>query len=375
MKTQKVISAIFSAVFAVLIVGIGGLTLLKPPDKLSYSERRELSQWQSPTIEAVRDGTWFDTLEKFMLDQFPCRDGFRRIKSVCQFYLFRQTQNNGIVIHDGQAAEISYPLTEKAENVYIKRINRLCEKYLSDPSLHIYTTVIPDKMLYMADSIGAPSIDYALLEKNISEQLTAAKYIDIFDRLSRDSYYSTDTHWRQECLIPVAERLLSAMHGGNCAGIKAGNRLAPFYGVYYGQSALPMSPDTIVTMTSDKLSAARVMRADKMSGELDKAKMYYEEKVTASGDAYDVFLGGACTVTVINAADPATDRTLYLFSDSFGRSLAPLLLGDYARVVVYDIRYIRAASALEKVAIEPGSDVLIAYSISSIKVSSNLQVD
>ena len=375
MKARRVVSTVFCIVFVLLIVGGGAATLFRTPGQISYSERRQLKQWETPTINTIRDGTWFTFLDKYMLDQFPGRDGFRRIKSVFEFNVMRQTQNNGIVIHDSQAAEISYPLTEKAESVYIKRINKLCEKYLSDPSLHIYTTVIPDKMKYMAGEIGAPTLDYDALADRIASEVTAAKYIDIYDTLSLDDYYGTDVHWRQECIIPTAKKLLSEMHGGNCAGMRVSDGLAPFYGVYYGQSALPLAPDKIITVTSDKLDAARVLRADKKTGELGEGKLYYEENITATGDGYDVFLGGASTVTVIEAKNPATDRTLYLFSDSFGRSLAPLLLGDYARVVVYDIRYIRTELALEKIAIEPGSDVLIAYSIPSIKVAGNLQVD
>ena len=86
-------------------------------------------------------------------------------------------------------------------------------------------------------------------------------------------------------------------------------------------------------------------------------------------------MGGACTVTVIENPENPDGKTLYLFSDSFGRSLAPLLLSDYSKVVFYDIRYIRAEKAFGIVPLEEGGDVLFAYNISAIDVSSNLQVN
>ena len=83
--------------------------MFKAPDTVSKSERRELTQWKVPTVETVTNGEWFSDLDSYLLDQFPSRDGFRRIKSASQFYLFRQKENNKIVIKDGHAAEISYP--------------------------------------------------------------------------------------------------------------------------------------------------------------------------------------------------------------------------------------------------------------------------
>lgn len=36
-------------------------------------------------------------------------------------------------------------------------------------------------------------------------------YIDLTDLLSLDDYYRTDSHWRQEKILPVAQRLAETM--------------------------------------------------------------------------------------------------------------------------------------------------------------------
>ena len=361
------VTAMFCAVFIVL----GGWLALRTPDEISGSERRELAKWPSLSWESVMNGKYFDAIEDYSLDQFPMRETFRRVKSLWKFYVMREKENNGIVIHDGTAAALT-SLTDKSIEVYIKRLNSLCENYFDGENVNVYTTIIPDKMKYMASAVGCSSIDYDALEALVRSQVRA-DYIDIFGTLSLDDYYKTDTHWKQECIIGTANTLLSAMGRQGRTDYTRQTPLSPFYGVYYGQSALPLSPDEIICLTSPTLAKARAWRADKTTGEMGEAKVYYHENIAAS-DAYDVYLGGAGTVTVLERDEAVTGKTLYLLGDSYGRSLAPLLLEGYDRVVMFDIRYIRMSQALEKVPLEEGSDVLMAYSILAIQVSSNLQV-
>ena len=82
-----------------------------------------------------------------------------------------------------------------------------------------------------------------------------ASFIDLTDTLTAESYYRTDTHWRQEHLLPVAQKLCEAMgvtapNAGDFTAIKVER---PFYGVYYGQAALPMEPDQLIWMESELL--------------------------------------------------------------------------------------------------------------------------
>ena len=78
-------------------------------------------------------------------------------------------------------------------------------------------------------------------------------------------------------------------------------------------------------------------------------------------DPYDVFLRGPQPLILIeNAAAP--ERELYLFRDSFGSSLAPILTGSYSRITVIDLRYINLGLLGEFIQFTPGSDVLFIYS-------------
>ena len=80
-------------------------------------------------------------------------------------------------------------------------------------------------------------------------------------------------------------------------------------------------------------------------------------------DAYDIYLGGARAVLVIDNVSGGSmedDRRLIMFRDSFGSSLAPLLLEQYDEVVLVDLRYI-SASLIDRYVDFGNADILFAY--------------
>ena len=82
-------------------------------------------------------------------------------------------------------------------------------------------------------------------------------------------------------------------------------------------------------------------------------------------DGYDVFLHGAQAVLRIENPLAETDRELVIFRDSFGSSLAPLLLPAYKTVTLVDIRYV-ASDYVKQFVDFHGQDVLILYSTTLI---------
>ena len=373
-KTHKIIDVVLCAVFLLTIAGFGLWVCVKAPDTLSVSERRELSSKPVLSLEAISSGKYFEDFEDYLLDQFPGRDGFRRLKAIAQYYVFRQTDNHGIVIKNGSAVQIQTP-SEHGVKVFKKRINQLVEKQFSAlENAHIYTTLIPDKMYFVRDEIGYPTMDYDALREDMASEEVAGEYIDIFDLLSIEDYYTTDSHWKQDKIIPAANRLLSGMETEVNEKTSIEDMTDKFYGVYYGQSALPLPPEKIKCVHSSVIDSAKVHRANMTSQYLEEAVMYVSEKLSEN-DPYDVFLGGACTVTVIENSLSESGRTLYLFSDSYGRSLAPLLTVGYDKIVVCDIRYINPSDIWRLVPLTDGCDILIAYSIATVDVSSELRTD
>ena len=73
-----------------------------------------------------------------------------------------------------------------------------------------------------------------------------------------------------------------------------------------------------------------------------------------------MFLGGPVSLEVIENPG-APQRELLVFRDSFGSSLVPLLVQDYSRITLIDIRYV-PSNFLGKFVDFHGQDVLMLYS-------------
>lgn len=327
-----------------------------PAKAVSDTERRPLAQRPAVSGNAVASGKFMKDFENYSLDQFPLRDGFRTVKSLFHSYGLGQKDNNGIYLTDGYAAKQEYPLNRDSLTHAADRFGYLQEKYLTDS--HVFLAVVPDKGYYLAEESGHLAMDYEAMVSFFREELPWAQQIDLTDVLSAEDYYRTDTHWRQERLIPAAQRICEALgvSGPDAADYTQTAVERPFYGVYYGQAALPMAAETMYLLESELLSQCSVY-----DHETGKTGDVYDRTKLDSRDLYDVFLSGSRSLLTIDNPMGTDGKELIVFRDSFGSSVIPLLVQDYQRVTVVDIRYIQI-DVLEKFIEFHGQDVLLLYS-------------
>lgn len=360
------------------MLGLGALALLwaaltcgawfGPAQELSEAERRTLAQLPELSVKTVLDGSFMTDFEEYTLDQFPLRDTFRRLKALFHYNVLGQMDNNGIYIADGWAAELEYPMNETSVSNALKKFQSIYETYLTG-SENIVFTLVPDKGYYLAEENGCPVMDYEALFAAVQQGTSWAEFVDITDVLTAEDYYATDTHWRQERIGKVAEKLCAALDAAHFA---EGELLRtqverPFYGVYYGQAALPMDAEDMFVMTGSTLDGCTVY-----NHETGKTTGIYDWEKLSSRDLYDVYLSGAAALLTIENPGAATDKELIVFRDSFGSSLIPLLCKDYATVTVIDIRYI-SGSLLGDYVDFHGQDVLFLYSTLILNSSNTLK--
>ena len=345
-------------VLALLLVGGLVLQLLLPDQEVSKSERRKLAQFPE-TLTA-------DSLEDYLLDQFPARDGFRTLKSLWTYYVLGQKDNNGVFIANDTVSKLDSELDEKQVQMFVEKFNTLHEKYF--PDSQVWCAVVPDKNYYLTDGSDYPRLDYGTLFDTVEAGMPWAQHVQLTGELDYDLYYTTDSHWRQEKLLFVRDRLASAM-GLDLPDWDSYERtvLPGFYGVYYGQAALPMAAEELVYLENDVTKNAVVT-----GPELDGEQSIYAPEKLEGMDGYDVFLHGAQAVQVVENPLAETDRELILFRDSFGSSLAPLLLPGYKTITLVDIRYVNS-NFLDSFVDFHGQDVLILYSTTLINGASVLQ--
>ena len=352
---------------AMLWLGLCVAAWVMPDNEISESERRKLDQFPELSVEALLSGDWMEDFESYTLDQFPLRDTFRRIKAQVHYNLLGQKDNNGIYIADGYAAKVEYPLNENSLNHALGKFQKLYDKYLTDSK--VYFAVVPDKGYFLAEPNGYPALDYEALVEKMTAGMPWAEYVDIFGDLTLDSFYKTDTHWRQEQILDVAETLCEALGTGAFGWNEMRQEILerPFYGVYYGQAALPMDPEQVVLLNHEILENATVFNF-----ETGKTTDIYDRTKLDSQDLYDVYLSGAAALLTIENPAGIPGKELIVFRDSYGSSLIPLLVKDYAKVTVIDTRYV-APVLLEKLVEFKGQDVLMLYSTLLLNSSLSLK--
>ena len=338
-----------------------------PAREISEAERRPLSQRPEITVDALTNGDFMEDFESYSLDQFPLRDSFRTVKSLFHYYVLGQKDNNGIYLADGYAAQQEYPLNETSAAHALERFQHLYGKYLTESN--IYMAIVPDKGYYLAEKSGHLAMDYDRMFTLFREGMPWAAHIDLTDTLSIEDYYRTDTHWRQENLVETASKICQAM--GVTAPIVSDYEITAleraFYGVYYGQAALPMEAETMYLMESELLGNCTVY-----DHETGKTGTIYDLNKLDSKDQYDVYLSGAKSLLTIENPNSAAEKELIVFRDSFGSSLVPLLVQDYAKVTLVDIRYIQI-DVLDRFLDFSGQDVLFLYSTLVLNNSSTIK--
>ena len=342
---------------ALIWLGLTAAAWFHSPEEFSQAERRKLAQFPEFSAKTVLNGKFMSRFETYTLDQFPGRDSFRQMKALFSYKVLGQKDNNGIYLAQGHGAKLEYPLNEQSVQGAVDKFGKIYNTYLKNSGSKVVFSVVPDKSYYLAEKNGYLAMDYEKLFSMMKEGLPWAEYVDLTDSLTVDDYYRTDTHWRQEEILPVAQKLSSALGvpGPKPEDFRKTPLSRPFYGVYYGQAALPMASETMYVMESDVLSGAVVTNL-----ETNKTHAVYDLSKENGKDQYDVFLGGPVSIQVVeNPQGP--DRELIVFRDSFGSSLVPLLVGDYSRVTLIDTRYVPAAY-LKKFVDFHGQDVLMLYS-------------
>lgn len=346
------------AVMAVLLFGMALWSWLRKSDEYSDSERRVLTKAPELSWETISNGSFMSDFESYTADQFPMRDTFRGVKSFTELMVLQKQDNNGLFIENGYISKNEYPLSEQMLDHAAERFQYIYDSYLADKEMDIYMSIVPDKNYFLAQDNGRLSLDYAGLTEKMREKTDYMTYIDITELLEIEDYYYTDTHWRQEKITDIAERLAEGM-GVSVESEYTVNELdKPFYGVYTGQLALSAEPDTIKYLTNETLEQCIV--TDYSTGAPKESVLYNMEKAEGK-DPYEMFLSGAQPLITIENPKVKTDQELILFRDSFGSSLAPLFAEGYAKITVVDIRYMQS-SLLGNFIDFNNQDVLFLYS-------------
>lgn len=364
--TDKVKNVVTTITFLFVIIIIMIINIIKEDTEISLSERRKLTAFPEISFSKIIDGSFIEQFEKYTMDQFIKRDEFRKFKIIVEQNILGRKDNKQIYKYNDMLIKQEYPLNEKSVFNLAKKINQIKETYLNETN-NIYYSIIPDKNYY-TDENEYLKMDYSKMEQIMNENLKDMEYISIFDSLELEDYYYTDTHWRQENLGNVLDKISKEMHFYDRLETKfAEKEITKFKGVYAGQLLLDTKEDIIKVLTNNVINESKVYNYETNK----ETKIYDLEKIN-SNDKYDIYLSGATPLLKIENSNSKTDKELIVFRDSFGSSLVPLFTEAYKTVTIIDTRYISASLLKEYVEFE-NKDVLFIYSTLVINNSSTLK--
>lgn len=279
--------------------------------------------------------------------------------------LTRTPNADGMYQVDGWWAEDLGPTDVRSAENFAAKLQSMRQEYLTDQN-RVFWAIVPDKGYYLR-SEGWTETDYPLLFDTAASGLEGWQQIDLTGALTREDYYKTDGHWRQESLQGVLDALGGAMGFSVRLEDFTAHTSTDFIGAYRDRIPAGTAPETITWLTNEATDAAR---AEDIQNPDDTA--VYTESALTTDVPYDLFLHGASPLITVTSPQAATDRELIVFRDSFASALTPLLLGEYRTITLVDIRYL-ASSLLPQYVTFTDQDVLFLYSAGVVNRSAMLR--
>lgn len=348
---------ILSIGFVIIIFTFSIFSIILKDKDISIVERRKLAN------KNILKENFNDNLDKYLTDQFPLRDKFLTLNSAFNRYFLGNKEYNDIYIKDEFLIQKNYPLDHKSLNNFISNLNLINDKYLKNNKS--YYMIIPDKAYYLSDKKYL-TLDYKYIYDTLNKDLSISG-IDIRDLIVLNDYYKTDIHLKQSSYFKIIE-ILSKYYDFNIEGIKYDEKN---YNYFKGASfyKVPFSEEeSLVYFTNELLEKVRVKHLEY------KDDYIYKEEALNSSDAYNIFLSGPSSLIEIENDKAYNDKELVIFRDSFGSSLAPLLVPYYKKITLVDLRYINMKLVGDYVDLT-NQDVLFLYSTLIVNNSYILKVN
>lgn len=351
-KTSQRVTAV---IFCAFLAGFGLLHIILPDRTFSPVENRNLSQLPEFSWEALADGSYTASLESYLEDQFPLRDGWMGLKTRYERLLGKREFHGVYLCGDALIHRIEDTSRAEQNLEYLRTLTELTD-------IPVFVGLIPTAAEVWKDKLpaGSENFDQAAYLEQVKAGVPGAVWVDISGTLTSHKdepvFYRTDHHWTSLGAYYGYTALLSAM-GDTPAPLGVAETAAEdFYGTLYSTSGVHwLEPDTIERY----ISGGNITVEDIEKGETHGL---YVDRFLGEKDKYASFLGGNAPLYIVRNPDAAADKKLLVIRDSYSDSLAPFLSQYFSQVHLLDLRYYRTSAA--QYAQENGMDqIFVCYSV------------
>ncbi len=347
--------------FAVAIIGVSAIDMLKPAREYSELENKQLAQTPTFTVQSFLENEFSPKFEQSVNDQFIMRDSWIDIKSRSE-YLMGKLENNGIIFgSDGYLFE----KLDMVDEDNIMANTSAIEIFAQKVDIPTTVAVVPSSSEILSDKLpqGVELVNQREYINKIYEQLDGvADTVDMYSALQSDEqvYYRTDHHWTAHGAW-LGYNDVSKSLGINPIELDnySKSEVTDFFGTYYSKSkAFGTNSDTINYYP--QLDGT-------LTTPIDEYDSFYDLDAFETTDKYGAFLHGnngvATMKSDVETSENEEKGKLLVVKDSYANALLPYISANYDEVVVVDLRYYaQPISAL--IEQEEITDVLVLYSFS-----------
>ncbi|MBO6010454.1 MAG: hypothetical protein J6P71_01485 [Oscillospiraceae bacterium] len=356
-------------VFVIFIAAFAVLNLVTPARTFSEQENRYLAQAPKFSFSALFDGSFTESFEKYVTDQFFGRDLWVAGKARAERAAGKTENNNVFFCADDTLIERFNEPDPAQLTANIDAINALAANTDADVCL----ALIPGAAAIWSDRLPANANcadQLAVIDEVYSR--TDAKTIDLASALTAAAdeyiYYRTDHHWTSLGACYASDRILSAITG---RGGKAPQNFAPktvtteFYGTAWSSSgATWVPPDSIdIFVPQGDAVVKNYPHGTEEDGTL------YDMSRLETKDKYSMFCGGNTPRLHVDTGSEGPH--LLVLRDSYFDSELPFLLGSFSEIDVLDLRYFRTSVA-DFIRENDIDAVLVIYSVSNFSTDTSV---
>ena len=332
---NKIISILFC-----FILAAGTITTALIKDRYySENERRTLAKFPEISWGAVRSGKFGDSIEKYLADQFPGRDGWVTVKTVTERALGKKESGGVYFADDGYLIQRVYDLPQKQLEENISSVKALTEA-MKEKNIPVRLMPVPTAADILSDKLPAfaPNIDQQTVIRYAEQQ--GLDVVDVSDALEEHDreyiYYRTDHHWTGLGAYYAYAAWMSAK-GKTAEPVSAWTKEQlhdHFLGTSYAKVNYPFADPDVIDAYYKKL----YHKVDYNNGSYITDSIY-ERKYLESKDPYAVFFNSNQASTVVYGEG---DGKLLILKDSYANSFAQFVVDDYAETHMIDLRFFRS---------------------------------
>ena len=328
-----------TCMFLCFVLGFDLISILTPDRDFSDTENRMLAKFPEISAQGLSDGSTGKAAEKYLSDQFACRDVWSSVSFLIKSRLMGRNEMNGVYLgKDGYLMLIPSEPQPEALAQKLEAVNNVTETF---GNVNHCIAIIPNAVTVMSDRLPdyAPESSQPRQLSDIANKLAGISFCDVtaamISKNSEELYYHTDHHWTSLGAYTAFQSVAPCL-GADPQSVEYDVYTVSesFQGTLSSKCGSHGYYDTIeIYVPKGELPlTVRYSDSDEPKGTV------YRREFLEGKDKYAVFLGGNHpTVTITTTAD--TGRTLLLIKDSYANCFVQFLTPYFDRIIIIDPRY------------------------------------